>query len=67
MSTKYFIDNNGVIYSLYENGESNYPTKVVYLKGENFISVLDDDGFVNDEYFLWDSLSDLAKELEKSN
>ena len=64
-SNKYFIDSVGVIYTLYPDGTSNNPNKVSHLKGEHFISILDDDNFVIDEYFLWDSIGMISKELEK--
>ncbi|HFG7030911.1 TPA: hypothetical protein ACGIK9_003411 [Acinetobacter baumannii] len=58
----YFVDVNGVIYSISEDGRSNHPGK---LRVENNkVFVLDSDGSVLDEYQLWDSLLSLAVAIE---
>ena len=55
---KFFIDANGVIFSVDQTGKSNHPLSI-QIKADQ-VNILDGEGFVSDTYTLWDSLHSLA-------
>lgn len=58
---KYFVDNNGVIFTVYGDGTTNNP-HTIKVDNEKVL-ILAEDGEVLSEYQLWNSLSTLAVEL----
>lgn len=75
---RYFVDNNGVIFTILDNGQTNFPgeIKVEEAKGDHesaTVMVLGayegEEGnsprLVEDEYQVWDSLIDLAVAIEE--
>lgn len=61
---KFFVGDNGVIYTVYANGTSNLTYGANSIVKDNTISILDSCGMVIDEYTLWNSLVDLANAIE---
>lgn len=67
---RYFVELNGLICWVKENGESNHP---VIAKNEqvskvdgNKIIFLSSVGAIQDEFLLWDSLTSLAVSIEQA-
>lgn len=65
---KYFVDQNGLIAWVDEQGKSNHPAIANHqqnysVSGQNIIFLSQDKG-VEDEYVLWDSLTALAVAIE---
>jgi hypothetical protein len=65
---RHFVCNNGIIWAIYENGDSNFNRDFRVI--DDTVQVLGEkdgkDGgrLIEDEYVLWDSLTELALEIE---
>lgn len=64
-----FVDIHGVIYSLYDNGQSNFPHYFTITEDGKTLQVLGEmaecgDIAIDEEYTIWDSLTELAKQIE---
>lgn len=66
-SNRYFVAENGVIYTVYPNGKSNYSDTDNIEVLDCKVHILEMDGCVKDEYQLWDSLSELASVIDSAN
>ena len=55
---KFFIDANGVIFSVDQNGKTNHPS-LIQIEADQ-VNIVDGEGFISDTYTLWDSLHSLA-------
>lgn len=75
---RYFVDVNGVIFTVFPSGESNFPGDLkieektadrsfaqVMVLGEYENGDKSGGRLVEDEYQLWDSLTELAKAIEE--
>lgn len=62
---RYFVDVNGVIYTLFDTGLSNFPCEdMKFVFHDPYIDLICPDGEVHETYQLWDSLVELAKAIE---
>jgi hypothetical protein len=64
---RYFVCVNGVIWTVYDDGRSNFPGDFRVVNNEiQVLGEADDDGcrLISDEYPLWNSLKLLAQEIE---
>ena len=67
---RYFVDINGVIFTIYDDNTSNYPGDFEIV-GSDFRSLgvkdcLGEGREIVDEYVIWDSLVELAQAIEDS-
>ena len=62
---KYFVDTNGIIFSIGEDGKCNH-SAAVQIESDQ-VHILDGDGGIGDTYTLWDSLHSLAVAIAPSN
>lgn len=65
---KYFVDQNGLIAWVNDEGQSNHPAisnhQQKFSLTDQYIIFLSSDDCVNDEYVLWDNLTALAVAIE---
>ena len=66
-SNRYFVSENGVIYTVYPNGKTNYQVTENIAVLDFKVQILEMDGCVKGEYQLWNSLSELASVIDSKN
>ena len=63
---KYFVDSNGSINFIDEFGNTDHIRKIVVNEKEKTVYTVDDDMMVIGEYTLWNSLTELANQIENN-